>query len=156
MANKKILCIGIGNEFRQDDGIGIKVAREISAWQDPRIETRLYNRGAVELISNWKDYETVFVTDAVISGKTPGSIFRFDIPPQELPATLFCTSTHAFNLADVVRLAQTLNALPPRLIIFGVEAHSVDHGQNLTPAVQKGMKTIIQMITDELNILSKP
>jgi hydrogenase maturation protease len=149
---KEILFIGIGNEFRQDDGVGWKAAREINAWQEPRVDAKIYNRGAVELIDNWKDYETVLIVDAVISGKAPGSLFRFDIPPRELPATLFCASTHAFNLADVIRLAQALDALPQRLIIFGVEAQSVGHGHGLTPAVEKGMMIILQMIADEFKL----
>ena len=150
------LVVGIGNDFRRDDGVGRAVAAKIRAWNNPQVETRLFNRGSIELINDWKEYAKVYVIDAVVSGEDPGKVFRFTVPPQQLPATHFCTSTHAFNLADVVRLAGTLNALPDTLIIYGVEAKSVDHGEGLTPEVQTGADMVVRNISAELNIPYSP
>jgi hydrogenase maturation protease len=149
---KTILIAGIGNDYRRDDGVGRAIVRTIGAWQDPRIEVRLSDRSGMELINDWKDYGSVYVIDAVISGQAPGRMSRFTVPPQELPATLFCASTHAFNLADVVRLAGTLDALPRKLIIYGVEIQDIGHGQGLTPAVRKGAETVLRRVAEELNV----
>jgi len=149
---KTILIAGIGNDYRSDDGVGRVIARKIREWQDPRIDIRLFDRSGIELISEWKAFEQVYVIDAVMADVQPGHVFRFTVPPEELPPTLFCTSTHAFNLADVIRLAGTLNYLPRELVIYGIAIQNVEHGAGLTPPVQDGAQTVLQRISGELKI----
>ncbi len=55
-------------------------------------------------------------------------------------------SSHAFGLAQAVELARTLKALPPRLLIFGIEAVIFDPGATVSGAVQDGVQTCCDQI----------
>lgn len=77
-ADPRILIIGVGNEYRSDDAVGLLVARRLR-------ELTLNNARVVEesgegarLMKSWRDVDNVILLDAVFSGAKPGTIHRFD------------------------------------------------------------------------------
>ena len=85
----KVLIIGIGNEFRQDDGIGILIARKIKLMNLPNIEVHEASGEGSELIEMWKGKSSVIIVDAVNSGKESGKIYYFDAVTQAPPTKFF-------------------------------------------------------------------
>ena len=120
----KVCVIGIGNEYRRDDGAGIYVVRTLRKRRLPDALILEHQSEATGLIERWQDFKTVILVDAVSSGDKPGTIFRFVLPPDRLPKSVFCASTHTFNIADCIELARTLNQLPRTLIISLQENHN--------------------------------
>ena len=49
--------------------------------------------------------------------------------------------THALGLAAVVELARSLDLLPKRLVVVGIEAGQFDHGAPMSEAVQAALPT---------------
>ncbi len=148
-----VLLVGIGNEFRTDDGAGCYAVGKIMSRGHGRLTAKILAREGTDLIECWRGYETVYVVDAAMSGQEPGTVHRFEIPGQEIPKSVFCTSTHAFGLADVIPLARTLDALPPKLIVYGIEAESFDHGRGLTEKVKAGADKLAEELSGEINNL---
>lgn len=148
-----VLLVGIGNEFRKDDGVGCYIVQKIMSCNDQRLATRILNREGTNLIECWRGYKTVYVVDAASSGQEPGTVHRFEIPAQPLPKSVFCTSTHALSLADVIHLAQTLDALPPEVIVYGIEAGSFEHGRGLTEKVKASADKLAEELSGEINSL---
>lgn len=145
--NRDVLLVGVGNEFRTDDGAGCYVVGKVMSRLGGRLEAKILAREGTDLIECWRGYGTVYVVDAASSGQEPGTVHRFEIPGQELPKSVFCTSTHAFSLAEVIHLAKTLDALPPKVIVYGIEAGSFDHGRGLTEKVRAGADQLAEELS---------
>jgi hydrogenase maturation protease len=120
--------IGLGNEWRSDDGVGLEVAR--------RLGGRELAGEPLGLVAAFDGQEEVVLVDAVSSGAAAGTIFRFEAGAEPLPTRLFgASSTHALGLAEAVELARSLGRLPRRVLVYGIEGESFAFGTGLSPAV---------------------
>lgn len=147
----KTLVIGIGNEYRGDDGVGRVLARRMVALDLPNVEIRESSGESFSLMELWAETQKVILVDAIQSGATPGTVQRFDAGSQPLPTEFVqqC-STHALSLPEAVELARSLGQLPPEVVIFGIEGLSFEHGNNLTPTVAKAADEAFELIRKEL------
>lgn len=147
------VVIGVGNLWRGDDGAGLLVARLLRDGEGSTLgpmhicEAR---GGNMALIEAWAGAGAVFLIDAVLSGAEPGTIHRIELGSEPLPATLFRDSTHAFGVVEAVELARVLGRLPARLVIYGIEGRSFDHGTELSPEVAAATREAAAMIQREL------
>ncbi|MDY6900656.1 MAG: hydrogenase maturation protease [Cyanobacteriota bacterium] len=148
--NQKILLIGIGNKFRQDDAVGLIIAEKFRNQLPPEIQIIEASGEGVALMELWQDATTVYLFDAVFSGAEVGKIHRIDAQIETVPAKFFNYSTHAFSVAEAVELARTLNQLPSKLIIYGVEGKNFAHGIGLSPEVERATEEVVQQVLVEL------
>ena len=114
--SRPILIVGIGNEYRSDDGVGLVVARELQARELPHILATERSGDGTELMEMWKTADTAILIDAVSSGAKPGTIYRLDAlhtHTQPIPASFSFPSTHAFGVAEALGLARALDQLRP-------------------------------------------
>ena len=128
------IVIGIGNPDRGDDAVGVEVARQVAA---ARLDVlALEFDDPSEALDAWDAEDIVVVADAISSGGRPGDIHVVDVVEQKLPAGSWSAGgTHAFGLAAIVELARTLDMMPRRLVVVGVEAGHFDHGAPMSDAV---------------------
>ena len=145
----EILVIGIGNEYRGDDAVGLIVARRVKDLH--LVNTRVIEESGegASLIEAWKDAHTVILADAVSSSSKPGTIHRFDAGAQRIPSKFFHYSTHAFSVAEAIEVARTLNQLPPRLIVYGIEGKNFRAGPGLSPEVEQAAQEVVKHIMEE-------
>ncbi len=134
------IVIGIGNPDRGDDAVGVQVARRVAA---ERLDVlTLEFDDPSEALDAWEPEDTVVVADAIRSGGEPGDIHVVDVLEQKLPAGNWSAGgTHALGLAAVVELARSLDLLPKRLVVVGIEAGQFDHGAPMSEAVQAALPT---------------
>lgn len=144
-----IYVVGIGNEYRRDDGIGIHIARKLKKLNLPNLQITDNIKDAIELIELWKNKKHVIVIDAVSSASDPGMIYRFDASKKQLPAKYFRHSTHNFSVAEAVELSKKLTSLPARLIIYGIEGKDFSEGVRLSNEIQKVAEYVLDMILQE-------
>ena len=148
-----ILVIGIGNEYAQDDAAGLLVARKLK--EEVRDNIRIIESGGdgVSLIEAWKGVSSAIVIDSVRSGAEPGKIHRLEAHREPLPARPFRGSTHAFGLYEAVELARSLNQLPQRLIVYGIEGRNFRAGSKISRAITRALKGVTRSILEELKVL---
>ena len=91
---QNILLIGIGNEFRSDDGIGLIIVRQIQNTQLSSIFVKEASGEGAALMEAWQGYENVIIVDAMVSGAKPGTILIIDANKETVPANVFHYSTH--------------------------------------------------------------
>ena len=144
------MFIGVGNEFRCDDVVGLVILRKLQHQIPPSIQTVEASGEGVALMEAWFGVETVYLFDAVRSGAEVGTINRIDAQVQSVPAQYFNYSTHAFGVAEAVELARTLNQLPAKLIIYGVEGKNFAVGIRISPEVEKAAEEVGQRVLSEL------
>ncbi len=116
-----VLVIGIGNEFRGDDAVGLLAARDLDAMRFPGVRVVESRGDGARLMRLWKGFPIVMLIDAVHSGSPPGTLHRLDASQNAIPARFLCTSSHQFGVAEAVETARALGELPEHVIVFGVE-----------------------------------
>ena len=131
--------IGIGNEWRGDDGAGLEVARRLGGLQ--------LSGEPIALLDVLDGAEDVVVVDAVSSGAAPGTLHVFEAGSTPLPVDLFgSSSTHALGVAEAIEIARSLGRLPERVRVYGIEGASFDYGRGLSPEVEKAVEECTRSI----------
>jgi hydrogenase maturation protease len=142
----EILIIGLGNEYRADDAVGLLVARRVRELGLENVKAIEESGEGAHLIEAWKGAETVIIVDAVSSGSNPGSVHRFDAIAKKVPSKFFHHSSHAFSVVEAIELARAMSQLPSRLIVIGVEGHSFEAGVELSSEVKQAVEEVVDWI----------
>lgn len=145
-----VLVIGIGNEFRSDDGAGILVVRRLRALLDTSVRIVEQSGEGAALIQAWQGAAWVILVDAVRSGAVPGTIHRLDASAGPIPTRFFHYSTHVFSVAEAVELARSLDQLPPHLIVYGIEGDSFAANIGLSSAVERAVEAVVERVAQEI------
>jgi len=151
-----VLIIGIGNEYRSDDGVGIYIVREIAKFNLPGVSSMEMSGEGSSLMEAWKDYENVIVLDAVCSGTEAGKVFKFYAHEERIPQRFFNYSTHDFSIAEAVELSRILGELPNHVLIYGLEGQIFSEGINLSAAVQQSADEVIKEVVVSVSETSMP
>jgi hydrogenase maturation protease len=145
-----ILVIGIGNEYRSDDGVGLLVVRGIRAKPISAVTIKEESGEGAALIDAWQGFQNVIIVDAVSSGATPGTIYRIKAEREHMQAKFFHYSTHAFSLAEAIELARVTGCLPVNVLVYGIEGKIFSAGTRISPAVQIAAKKVMEQIIEDV------
>lgn len=145
-----IRIIGIGNEWRGDDAVGLLAARRLQKVLGDRAEVVEAESAGVELLELMKGARTVILLDAARSGQAPGTIHRLHASAGPITPALFPRSTHAVGVAEALELARTLGVLPKQVIVYGIEAGDTEVGHPLSPQVSHALNEVVQLILKEV------
>jgi hydrogenase maturation protease len=146
----RALVIGVGNDFRSDDGAGLAVARLLKARRRDGLAVLEHTGEVAGLLEAWRGADTVILVDAVVTGAAAGTIHRFDPRARDFPRECFQCSTHAFGIPEALALGRALNLLPPRLVVFGVEARDFAPGGALSGEVERAARQAAERILQEI------
>ena len=146
----RIVIIGVGNEYRRDDGAGIIVARRLRALLSSSATVLEESGEGAALIQAWQGAAWVMLADAVRSGAAPGTIHRLDARQAPVPTRFFHYSTHAFSVAEAVELARSLDQLPPHLVVYGIEGENFAAGVGLSAAVEQAVQEVVERAAEEV------
>lgn len=137
------VVIGVGNEFRRDDGVGPAVAREVAR---RGVTAEISDGDTVRLMESWEGAGLVVLVDAVRCSLGVDGRWHRTTLPEHGPVA----SSHGFGIPEAVELAEALDRLPERLVIFAVEVTDVDFGPGLSPAVAAAVPDVVDAILTEV------
>jgi|CZKW01.1.fsa_nt_gi hydrogenase maturation protease len=127
--------IGIGNEFRRDDGIGPAVLARLRGQVPAWVRLVLSDGQPAGLIEAWTGMPIAVVVDAVLADPpVPGRLHRVVLGAEDASPGAQ-VSSHGLGLDEAIGLARALDRMPDRLIVHAVEAADIGQGVGLTPAV---------------------
>jgi hydrogenase maturation protease len=145
-----IVVIGVGNEFRRDDGAGPAVVAWLRDLEPPGVRFVITDGEPTRLIEAWTGAALAVVVDAVRADPPhPGQVHRFVV---ERPGagTGRPASSHGLGLDDAVSLAIALDRMPGRLIVHAIEAADLTQGPGLTPPVAAAVSAVASAVLDDL------
>ena len=145
-----ISVIGIGNEARGDDAVGLVVARRLQPGTPEGVAIQEVHGEGSQLLDRWQGADAVILIDASSSGVAPGTIHRLTPLMQPIPSGLFPCSTHSFGVAEAIELARVLQQLPPRLVVYGIEGIQFDIGRELSAAVRQAVPDVVQQVRQDI------
>lgn len=146
-----VTVIGIGNEFRGDDGLGLRVAREIASRKLHGVRVAEAESDGASLMRIWQDVDRVLLVDAMKLGFPPGTIHRIDASRNRIPIKFFTYSSHAFGVGQAIEMARELHQLPSSLIVYGMEGDRFGFGTQLSLPLERNIHVLNGMIMSELN-----
>lgn len=145
-----ILLIGIGNDFRSDDSIGLHVIRTLKEKKLPETMMVESSGDGAELIELFSTARMAILIDAVSSGRKPGTIYQFEAHKKPVPAQLSFQSTHAFGVGEAIELARVLEQLPPILLVYAIEGANFSTGLELTPKVEEAAYKVAEQVRNKV------
>ena len=144
-----VVVIGVGNEFRRDDGAGPAVVERLRELTLPGVGLVLTDGEPTRLIEAWTGAALALVVDAVRGQPPrPGTVHRFVVGwpgPMGRPA-----SSHGLGMDDAISLAVALDRMPARLIVHAIEAADLTQGTGLTPAVTEAVDVVAAAVLDDI------
>lgn len=145
-----ILVIGIGNEFRRDDSVGVMVAREVAKLEFPDVKVIEMSGEGATLMEAWKDAGTAILIDAVCSDNMPGTVHRLEPKTETIPSNFFNYSTHAFSVAEAIELAKALKTETPELVLYGIDGADFGAGDGLSEVVEQKVQDVLIMVIHDI------
>ncbi len=149
--------IGVGNRLRGDDGASWGVVRRLREHGTQiRIEVNERLCEPNDLIEAWQGRDAVVLVDTMRSGEPPGTIRRFDVTSEPLPARLRgSVSTHGFGLHEAIELGRALHRLPRRVIVFAVEGRHFEAGATPSGEVEAAIAPLARAVLREARELAR-
>ena len=152
---QRIAVIGVGNDFRRDDGVGWAVIDRLRE----RAGRRPLPPGCVlatcdgepgRLMGLWEGVAFAVVVDAAHAHPgTPGRVHRLELDGGTLGGAS-ATSSHGLGLGEAVQLAAALDRLPGRLVVYAVEGAEASFGNGLSPAVAEAVDALAETVEEEI------
>lgn len=149
MSGRRVV-VGVGNALRGDDAVGIAVAERLRGRVPEDVAVVECEQEPSRLLDAWGGADVALVVDACASAEPPGTVYRFDVSGEPLPARVFRSSTHAFGVGDAVELARALERLPRRIVVYGVEGGRFEAGAGLSPEVESAVEQVADEVIREL------
>ena len=153
---RRVVVAGVGQTLRRDDGAGPAAVR---CWREKFPATAARDEVRVEiedlpglaLLDTLAGCDAAVVVDAVRSGAGPGTLHVIEENGAE-PFGPGAGSAHGWGVAETIALGRRLfpERLPPRLVLIGIEAGSVDPGESLSPAVRQALPEASRLIEQQV------
>ena len=149
-ARRPAVVIGVGNEFRRDDGAGLVVLGSLRDQAPPGVTMIAADGEPARLVEAWAGAPLAIVVDAVRARPpSPGAVHRFVV---DRPGTSMArpASSHGLGLDDAIALAVALDRMPERLIVYAIEAADLSQGPGLTGAVTAAVGGVVSAVLADL------
>jgi hydrogenase maturation protease len=147
-----MIVIGVGNEYRRDDGLGPAVVALLREKDLPGVTYAECDGEPIGLIELWQDAELAVVVDAVRAPQAqPGRVHRLSASHPSATGTS-SASSHGVDLGDAMALARALDRVPRRLWLYAVEVTDTGFGVGLSAPVAEAAR----QVADELAALLAP
>ncbi|MEU9046290.1 MULTISPECIES: hydrogenase maturation protease [unclassified Kitasatospora] len=151
MLRARIVLIGIGNEYRHDDGAAVAVMAELAAEDIPVDRITLCDGEPTRLMELWENADLAIVVGAVPGHPgQPGRIHEVAVFPDRegdpLAESSAAAGIHGLGLGHAVALASALGQLPRELLIVAVEGADFSLGEGLSQAVAEAVPRVVSLI----------
>ncbi|BCJ49314.1 peptidase M52 [Actinoplanes sp. NBRC 14428] len=145
---RRRVVVGIGNEYRRDDGFGPLVIAELAALRstDPAlrdVELCVSDGEPAGLLMTWTGAAIAVVVDAVrVAGEPPGLRHEMRLDAGGTVTAHPAATSHAVDFGDTVALGRVLGRLPGRLVVLAVCGTDFRFGTRPGPEVAAAVRPV--------------
>jgi hydrogenase maturation protease len=151
------LIFGLGNPYRGDDSIGIKVAGELKSKfrKENSLEIKNGNIGIFSLLELSKDYKRLIIIDAIVkSNREAGKIEFLDLSDLDIKGFFL---PHFIGLRTAWSLWQERFKYPEVVEVIAINIkNEIAYKDSLSPSLQCKLPEIIKTISNNLKLKPKP
>ena len=143
MTMMRPLVIGLGNEFRGDDAIGVEILKGMKNFAG--VDTYHLRGDGTLLLPLWQ-HRHVVIVDAIKAEPAKSGEIVFLHPDEDELAHWPLTSSHGVSLAEAWRLAKILDQKPLSIMIIGICGHQFEQGLPLSVGLCEQLPSIIDSV----------
>jgi len=149
----KTLIFGLGNTILTDDGVGIKVVRELKKMmkENPDVEFKEGSVGGLSILDEIEGFDRLVLVDSIktADGK-PGEVYR--LSPEDFNTPTHLINAHGVDFVTAVKLGSKLGYKMPEVIdIYAVQVEdNVTFSKECTSDVQASIPGIADVIMEGL------
>ncbi len=147
----EVLVLGLGNTFRQDDGLGVRaVERLLQRYELPaEVRVRVGAVLGVHLLTDLEGVQHLIVVDAIRANNPPGTLIRLE--GEEVPHMFTArVSLHEMALSELLALAEVFGFRPPHIVALGLVPASMGMGPDLSPEIAERLDMLVEAVWDEI------
>lgn len=148
---KKIIIYGLGNPYRCDDAVGIKIAEQLrTVLNDPRVTIRSGSIDGLTMLDEILGYDRVIIVDSIkTTGGRPGDIYRAILDP--LDASSSASLSHGISFVTALRMGARFGYdMPEQIELFTVEiADNESFDEECTKPVKKKIPVLVDILKKE-------
>ena len=145
----KILIVGYGNPYREDDAIGHVIAEAIEKWAAEKkfdnITVITAYQLELEMVEDVAEHDFVVFIDAHVENYSNEIVFDKVVPKESKGFT-----THVFGPGDLATLSKKFYNHIPEIFILSVPGYKFDLGDNLSEKTEKLSKKAIKLLKEKL------
>lgn len=138
---KRPIIVCVGNDLRNDDGIGPYIARNIKNDKFKIIDAGQIFENYIYEIIDYNPTDVVFI-DAAFFGSSPGDLSLID---ENNISSFKLLSTHSLPLTHLLDLIR-FEIKDVKIHIIGIQVANIDFGENISSDVKKTGDDIINYI----------
>lgn len=144
---RRIVVLGLGNELRQDDGVGLRLLGELEATRDWPQEVVFVVAGTalMRCIERLRGAFRCLVLDALEPNVEPERVI---LAPVSDVAAAGRASLHAPLIPDLLALLEPEER--PDCWLLGIEAQATAYGEGLSPTVSAAVPEAVQLARSTL------
>lgn len=153
--NRSITIVGIGNEFRGDDGIALIILRSLKTAIPAEVKLVELTGDQSNLLELMQDTNNLIIIDAVSSKAPSGTIFHINASEESFPTNFFSVSTHGIDLAESIELARTMKQLPELVLFYGIAGNDFSFTRSVSQQVKDSAETVRNKILTDVDEILK-
>ncbi|MFB3852429.1 MAG: hydrogenase maturation peptidase HycI [Vicinamibacterales bacterium] len=154
LAGRRVAVLGVGNELNADDGVGVRVVRELGRMLPARSDVLLIEAGGAPenftgAIRRFQP-DTVIIADAAAMGDKVGAIRWIDWRASDG----FSGSTHTLPPSVLARfLMETVGC---DVVLLGIQPASVEFDQPMSAAVEAAAREAARQLSARIGLKRDP
>jgi hydrogenase maturation protease len=148
----KTLILGVGNPIITDDGVGIRIARELrKKITDENIDILDASIEGLAVLDVIEGYDKLIIVDSIKTRDgSPGECYKVDW--QGLRNGLSPATAHNVNICTAIEMGRRLGqSVPDEIVIYAVEVKdNLTFGENLTEDLERKVPDLVCRIYDDV------
>jgi len=146
---RQVAVVGVGNLLLKDEGVGVHVANALKKLALPHGVEIMDGGTSPELLDYVETSEKLIIIDAMETGGTPGSVYRFRLDDLNTEASELI-SVHELNLISGLKMMRLLGKGLPETVIIGVQPKEIGWGTELSAELQEKIPEIGRVVLKEI------
>lgn len=140
------LIIGVGNDLRGDDALGIRVVQLLEN-EHPDLGEYMTIQGDVSRVINYWGDRDILMVDAISSNYyEPGMIHMVCSVDDLIKDKQHQYSTHGLGITEALHMGQLIHSVPSSLLFIGVEGVQWKMGDPLSEKVEHSIPIVKQRV----------
>ena len=140
------VVVGIGNPYRQDDRVGLKVAERL---RQDGLDCQVESLTVVgfEILEMIRGYERAIIVDACRFGMAPGTVVEVSV--DELGPVRTSVNSHAITLGTALKtgFACFPDEMPADIRILLIEVKEISEcSQQMSPEVERAVEEVVDRV----------
>lgn len=150
----KILIYGVGNPYRCDDAVGLKVVQHLkNTIKNSPITIKSGSIDGLAMLDEITGYDRVIFIDSIKTNNgIPGDIYKIKLDP--LDNASLSSVSHGIDFVTALRLGTQLGyTMPSKIDIYAIEIeNNISCGEECTAKVRASIPEVVDRIMADIGI----